>query len=83
MKERTLSGEIITVCSLCKRVRDGEDSWRREGRDLNNKILNIRWLSHGLCDDCARNIRTSWSGLLANGVNEVNNNLNVRSSTGS
>ena len=48
---RTLGG-IITICALCKKIRDDEGLWEQLEKYLHNR-LGVDF-SHGLCPECVK-----------------------------
>ncbi|MBN2337749.1 MAG: hypothetical protein JXP48_04340 [Acidobacteria bacterium] len=52
------SGESITICSMCKKIRVAEEEWAEieEGLALLGIFAGdaMPWLSHGLCPACYR-----------------------------
>ena len=52
---------MISICSVCKKVRDDKESWMLiEAYFKNNWGIDF---SHGLCPDCAKIEREKWDKL--------------------
>ena len=46
-----LSGDLVSICSDCHKIRDGQGHWHELDLSGNETGLN---LTHGLCPDCFR-----------------------------
>ena len=52
--------EIIPICSICRRIKSDEDSWR-DFENFLREELNIEIIS-GVCEDCVKNVVQELSG---------------------